>query len=168
MSDAVATPGPRLAREYETVVILRSETDDDGVEKINTRVAGVIEKNGGGLVTVDVWGKKKLAYPIKHDVKGVYCYFKYLAESKMVAELERNLRMWDEILKYQTVRVEDDVDFAAKMATVLPEHVTLRKKVADADDIPATPVPGFEEDDEEEFDPIADLAPDVDLGRDKE
>ena len=166
MAEAVATPGVRLAREYETVVILRSDTDDDGVEKINTRVANVIEKNTGGLVQVDVWGKKKLAYPIKHDAKGVYCYFKYLAESKLVAELERNLRMWDEILKYQTVRLADDVDFSVKMATVLPEHVQLRKKVADADEAPAPPLPGFEEE-EEEFDPIADLAPDADVG-DKE
>ncbi|HEV8323444.1 MAG TPA: 30S ribosomal protein S6 [Myxococcota bacterium] len=166
MSEAVATPGTRLAREYETVVILKSDTDDDGVEKANTRLAAVIEKNAGGLVAVDVWGKKKLAYPIKHDVKGVYCYFKYLGESKLVAEVERNLRMWDDVLKYQTVRIADDVDYAAKMATVLPEHVQLRKKVADADEVPAAPLPGFEEE-EEEFDPLADV-PDADIGGDKE
>lgn len=102
-------PGTRL-REYETIFILRPDSDQEGIGKVNVRVRGIIEKMGGKLIKVDNWGKRKLAYEIDKQLKGIYVYFRYLGGSGVVEEIERNLRLLDACIKYQTVKVDADID----------------------------------------------------------
>jgi small subunit ribosomal protein S6 len=98
------------AREYETIYVLRPDVAKDSQEKINQRIGEAVSREGGKLTTVENWGRRQLAYAVKKAKRGVYVYVKYVGGGAAVAEVERNLRMLDDVLKYQTVQVNDDVD----------------------------------------------------------
>lgn len=105
---------PNTAREYETTYVLRPNTANDGVAEVNTRVRGIIEGMGGKIIKVDNWGKRRLAYEVRKERKGIYLYWLYLATPGVVDEVERNLRMLDGVVRYLTVKVDDNVDVGAR------------------------------------------------------
>lgn len=146
---------PGTQREYETIFILRPETNQEGITQVNTRVRGVIDGLGGRPLKLDNWGKRKLAYEIKKQLKGIYMYWRFLGSTGLVEEIERNLRMIDSVIRYYTVRVDEDVvpdtrpvgvddESFAKAASTVPDEEEL-----------VTGAARFrgEEDDDDEFDP---------------
>lgn len=106
-------PGTKL-REYETIFLLRPDLAEDLVDKIVERLRGIVQRDGGKVIKVENWGKKKVAYEVKKHLRAIYVRFVYLGNTHMVAEFERNLRMTDDVLKYQSVKLADDVDAAAR------------------------------------------------------
>ncbi|XXT17344.1 30S ribosomal protein S6 [Sorangium sp. So ce429] len=123
MSRQVTAPG--RAREYETIYILRPDIDADGAEKIGARLAEVVGREAGRLTKVETWGRRRLAYDIAKHRRGVYVYLKYLGGGKVVSEIERNLRLFDGVLKYQTVLVRNDVE--AQGVTIADEDVKFER-----------------------------------------
>jgi len=105
-----AATAPNRAREYETIYILRPDIDADSAERIGSRIADVVGRESGRLTKVESWGRRRLAYDIGKQRRGVYIYLKYLGGGKVVSEVERNLRLADGVLKYQTVLVRSDVE----------------------------------------------------------
>jgi small subunit ribosomal protein S6 len=101
---------PGTKREYETIFILRPEASTENIQEVNARVRRIIEGGGGRLIRLENWGKRKLAYEIRNELKGIYLYWLYLGASDLVAEVERNLRMLDVVIRYNTVRVDQDVN----------------------------------------------------------
>jgi small subunit ribosomal protein S6 len=108
MSRAATAPG--RAREYETIYILRPDIDADSAEKVGGRLAEVVGREKGKLTKVELWGRRRLAYDIAKHRRGVYVYLRYLGTGRVVDEIERNLRLADGVLKYQTVLVRGDVE----------------------------------------------------------
>src|SRR6478735_2332657 len=106
------TPG--TSREYETIYILRPNTPNDGVAEVNTRIRTIIESMGGKVLKVDNWGKRRLAYEVAKERKGIYLYWQYLAQPGVVEETERNLRMLDSVIRYLTTKVDENIDVAAR------------------------------------------------------
>ncbi len=98
------------AKEYETIYILRSDVDADTAEKVQGRVTEVVDKSKGKLVKVEAWGRRRLAYPVAKQKKGVYVYVKYVGFGDLVTEIERNLKLQDAVLKFQTVLLKEHVD----------------------------------------------------------
>ncbi|XXX74717.1 30S ribosomal protein S6 [Sorangium sp. So ce134] len=123
MSRQVTAPG--RAREYETIYILRPDIDADGAERIGSRLAEVVTREAGRLTKVETWGRRRLAYDIAKHRRGVYVYLKYLGGGKVVSEVERNLRLADGVLKYQTVLVRNDVEVQG--LTVADEDVKFER-----------------------------------------
>ncbi len=121
MASTAAAPVTRWAREYETIYILRPDVSNDAAEKIVERVKDVIARLDGTLTKLDNWGKRKLAYPIQKNTRGLFVYLKYVGFNDLVAELERNLRLLDEVVRFQTVLLEEDIDPAS--VSVDPEEV---------------------------------------------
>jgi len=105
---------PNTSREYETIYILRPNTPNEGVAEVNARIRGVIEGMGGKVIKVDNWGKRRLAYEVAKERKGIYLYWLYLAQPGVVEETERNLRMLDSVIRYLTVKVDDNIDVTAR------------------------------------------------------
>ncbi len=101
--------GTRL-REYETIFLLKPDLAEDLVEKIVERFKGVVNRDSGKMIKVENWGKKKTAFEVKKNLRAIFIRFLYLGDFKMVAEFERNLRMTDDVLKYQSVKLSDNVD----------------------------------------------------------
>src|SRR5947209_12917129 len=110
---AQIAPGTKL-REYETIFLLRPDLAEDLVDKIVERLRGIVHRDGGKVIKVENWGKKKVAYEVRRNLRAVYLRFLYLGTTKMVAEFERNLRMTDDVMKYQSVKIAEDVDAAAR------------------------------------------------------
>ena len=113
------------SKEYETIYILRSDVDADTADKVQGRVAEVVGRDNGKLVKVESWGRRKLAYPVGKQKKGVYIYVKYVGKGGLVSELERNLKLQDSVLKFQTVLTNEEVDVAA--VTVDPAEVKFER-----------------------------------------
>jgi small subunit ribosomal protein S6 len=127
-------PPGTILREYETIFILRPDTEQEGIGKVNVRVRGIIEKMGGKLIKVDNWGKRKLAYEIDKQLKGIYVYFLYLGTTGLVEEIERNLRLLDACIKYQTVKVDSEVDPNARPSEVDEVAFAAAAQAAEAED----------------------------------
>ena len=109
---------PNTSREYETTYILRPNTPNEGVAEVNTRIKGVIEGMGGKIIKVDNWGKRRLAYEVAKERKGIYIYWQYLANPGVVEETERNLRMLDNVIRYLTVKIDENVDVTARPSEI--------------------------------------------------
>jgi small subunit ribosomal protein S6 len=105
-------------REYESVVILRPDTSKTQISELIGRMQKVFDDRGGRLTKIDSWGMRVLAYPIKHLRKGIYLYWRYIGGSDMVAEFERLLRLSDRIVRFYTVRVDEDIDPEARPSEV--------------------------------------------------
>lgn len=118
---AAAVALPHRVREYETIYVLRPDVTRDSQERIATRLSEVVTRENGKLTTLENWGRRQLAYTVSKFRRGVYVYVRYLGGGALVAEVERNLRMLDDVLKYQTVQVAQDIDLQA--VEVRPESV---------------------------------------------
>jgi small subunit ribosomal protein S6 len=125
-SAPVAVPQKRHhAREYETIYILRSDVDAEAAERVQARVSDALGREQGKLVKVEAWGRRKLAYPLGKQRRGVYVYLKYVGGGGLVAEVERNLKLQDSVIKFMTVQSRDDIDLDALQ--IDPEETTLGK-----------------------------------------
>lgn len=99
-----------IAREYETVYILKPETPDEGVAKVLEKVTKAIERSKGLLLGADNWGKKKLAYDIQKNGRGVIVQVGYAGLGTIVNEVERELRLDDTVVRHFTVKLAEAVD----------------------------------------------------------
>jgi small subunit ribosomal protein S6 len=106
-------PGTML-REYETIFLIRPDLAEDLVDKIVERMRGIVQRDGGKVIKVENWGKKKTAYEVKKHLRAIFIRFDYLGGPGAVAEFERNLRMTDDVLKYQSVKLAEAVDPATR------------------------------------------------------
>lgn len=109
---------PGRKREYETIYILRPDTANDAIAGINQKVRGLIESAGGRLLKVQNWGRRKLAYAVQKQVRGVYVFFNYLADAGVSEEVERQLRHSDIVIRYYTVKAAENVDPATRISEV--------------------------------------------------
>ena len=95
--------------EYETTMVFRPDISGDaiesGLDKLRTRV----EKDGK-LLAINHWGKKRLAYEIQKHTRGVYVHAQYLGGGSLVAGLERDLRLSEQVLRFLTVKVQEKVN----------------------------------------------------------
>jgi small subunit ribosomal protein S6 len=112
-------------REYETIYIMRPASEDDQKMQAADRLKGIIENEGGHILSFDDWGVRRLSYRIKDPVEnaryyeqGLYQYLRFLAPNHVVAEIERNLGILDTVLKYMTVKIEEDLIPAERLSRV--------------------------------------------------
>lgn len=92
--------------KYESVVIISPVVEEEGIKNLITKFSDIIN-NEGKVESVEEMGKRKLAYEIKKFQEGFYVLFNFEAKPTLVAELERNYRITDEIIKFIVVRKED-------------------------------------------------------------
>lgn len=128
-------------RTYEVMYIVNPETASDRIEKLNDAVGKLIEKEGGSVVKVDNIGLKDLAYPIEKKQQGHYVLFEIEGTGQEIAELERRMRVNDMIMRYITVRVDEDRKKAdaitAKKEARAAKRAAFRPAPAEAEEAPA-------------------------------
>ena len=110
-------------RKYETFFIVDPELTEEAYTLVGDKLKGIVETNGGTVLTYNPWGKKKLAYPVKKRNQGLYILTEYAGGPELVAELERNMRLDERVLKFITVKLEDRFD---------PEKEEARKRAAES------------------------------------
>ncbi|MCX7959205.1 MAG: 30S ribosomal protein S6 [Deltaproteobacteria bacterium] len=103
-----------MIREYETLYIVSPELDKSGIENLNSKFKSIVQENGGKVIKLTRWGRRDLAYKIKKYNHGFYVHLNYFGEGKTVDELQRNLRLNENILRYITVRLSEEADINSK------------------------------------------------------
>ena len=124
----------KLAREYELVYILQPNVQPDEAERIATRITDIVTRLGGKITKVDQWGRRKLAYQIQKVTRGVFVCVRMVGFGDLVAEIERNLRNADSVMRFQTVRREGT--FELESLTIDPEETKFTRIDAPPTDEP--------------------------------
>lgn len=114
-------------RTYETTVIINAALDDAQVEGVLTRISETITKNGGSIIALNKWGRKRLAYQISKKTNGYYVNIEFTAPAALIATLERSYQLDEMVLRYLTI--------------VLSSNALAAKKAAAAAAVPAEEAP---------------------------
>jgi small subunit ribosomal protein S6 len=96
-------------RDYEVLYIVRADLDDEKVQDIVKRVGTLIEKSGGTVERTNLWGKRKLAYEVKHQKEGSYVLQDFEIGPERIPELESALKITEEVLRHLIVRKPEKV-----------------------------------------------------------
>jgi len=110
-------------REYEVLYIVRADLDDDKVQEAVKRVNTLIERSGGTIERTNLWGKRKLAYEVKHQKDGSYVLQDFQLDPVRVPELESALKITEEVLRHLIVRKPEKAAPVTAVAPPPPEVV---------------------------------------------
>ena len=100
-------------RQYEILFIVSPNSSTDELKDVATKFQNVITGMEGVVTSYDEQGKTRLAYDVKKENKGYYVLMEFVGSADIVAEVERNMRLDDRVLKYLTVKLTDQVDPAS-------------------------------------------------------
>ena len=94
-------------RTYEVIFIVDPDTADDEVMQLSEGVQKIITGQGGNITKTEMMGKRQLAYEINHKRNGTYVLLEVEGSGAEIAEVERRMRVNDQILRYMTIRVDE-------------------------------------------------------------
>jgi len=93
---------------YETIFILHPDLTDEDVDAAKTRVQEAITATGGRIYRREHWGKKRLAYTVAKQQRGIYLLIQYIGTAQTIADLERMFRLDEAFIKFLTIRLKQD------------------------------------------------------------
>jgi small subunit ribosomal protein S6 len=103
-------------RLYDLIFIVRPATPEDEIKKVLSAIEHTCAEKGGKIEKAEQWGTRKLAYRVAKHREGIYFYQQIrTAHSELIAELERRLRVQDVVIKYLTVRLDEDLKRQKKL-----------------------------------------------------
>ena len=92
--------------KYELVLVVNSKIEDDARAAVVDKSKAYVERFGGTVTEVEDWGKRKLAYEIQHMKEGFYYFIQFESDAACPAEVERRVRIMENVLRYLVVRKE--------------------------------------------------------------
>lgn len=92
-----------MMKHYESVVIINAALDDEHINSTVESFSNIIKDNGGEIVDLDLWGRKRLAYPIKKSKSGYYAIYRFTSNPEAIAKLERMYRLDENVIRYLTI-----------------------------------------------------------------
>ena len=132
-------------KRYEVIVIVKTDLTEEEITAIMERSSNIITERKGVIAKAEKWGKRRLAYEINKQKDGFYFYIDYAGDGSIVAEMERNFRIDDRILKFMTVTKEGAITregMDAEVAVVEVKRTQIRietdNKAATGDEKPAS------------------------------
>ena len=94
-------------RAYELMLIADGDLEESAVAKFINQVTAQVESTGGRVATTDKWGKRRFAYEINHKWEGIYVVLEIVTEASNLDDLERMLRIADEVVRHKLIRLPD-------------------------------------------------------------
>jgi len=94
-------------RGYELITIISPEIDEEGLSQTIDKLDKSIVERDGVVDEINKWGRRKLAYPVKKFMEADYILTRFKLEPKLVKEVEKDIKGWEEVLRYLVVQVED-------------------------------------------------------------
>ena len=94
-------------RNYQSVLILKPDLDEAQVEESVNKITAILKKFGGSILKLDKWGKKRLSYRVRKNKFGFYLNIYHTCEPDGVPNLEKEYQLYDLIIKYMVIRLED-------------------------------------------------------------
>jgi small subunit ribosomal protein S6 len=96
------------SRQYELVYILPPDSSDQVVADLHTQIEGVVSRMNGQIEKHDPWGRKRLAYEIGHNKEGFYVLEVINGGGELMKELDRRLKVMDQVIRHMIVRVDEE------------------------------------------------------------
>ena len=122
-------------RDYEILYIVRADLEDDKVQDVVKRVNTLIERSGGAAEQTSLWGKRKLAYEVKHQKEGSYVLQDFKIAPDRVPELEAALKITEEVLRHLIVRKPEKA-VPAPVVPPPPAEVVLEPIAVESETVP--------------------------------
>ncbi len=97
-----------LLRSYQSVLIIKPDIEETRVNDVVEEIEGFIKSNGGAILKIEKWGKKRLAYRVKKNRFGIYLNLYHTLEPSGVVPLEKKYKLFDLIIKFMVVSLADD------------------------------------------------------------
>ncbi len=96
-------------RRYETIFITHPDLTEEELSELKEKIHSILAQLKGDSIKLDDWGVKKLTFEVRKNSRGRYFLLDYVAGKDLIRELERNLRLNDRVLRFQTVRTSDQI-----------------------------------------------------------
>lgn len=100
-----------MTNTYEMMFVLRPDFTQEQVNGQMRKYRDLLKANGAEKVSIQVWGKRRLAFPIKKFQEGIYILTHYTGDGSQVALVERDMRLGEDILRYLTIKLDEDFEF---------------------------------------------------------
>jgi small subunit ribosomal protein S6 len=113
---------------YEIGFIITPDASEEEVKKIVESISSTIKKAKGVIESIDEWGRKKMAYPIKKNLEGNYVFIQTEVDGAVIADLERRLKQIEKVLRFITLRLDDKLKKANKLTKRWQKIEQFRKK----------------------------------------
>jgi len=126
---------------YETLFVVKPTLTEEEIAATITKVKDILAKEGAELVATDDMGMRKLAYPVEKHARGYYTVLFYKAEGTVIKELERNLKISEDVIKFLSVKYSKNKELAQfdKLVAAANKNATPAPEAAPATE--ATPAP---------------------------
>ena len=118
-----------MNRKYELVYIASPDATDEQVTELHTQVEGIAQRMGGKIDKTDNWGRRRLAYEIGPHKEGTYVLHLITGTGELMKELDRRLRVNDQVIRHLTVRVDEE-NRIIERARTLRKEASQRRRVA--------------------------------------
>jgi small subunit ribosomal protein S6 len=129
-------------RYYDLVFIVRPATPEEEIKKVLTVIEHTVAEKGGKIEKTEQWGTRKLAYRVAKHREGIYVHQEIrTTHGELIAELERRLRVQDNVIKYQTVRLDEDLKRQKKLSQKREKRAARRPRRTTPAPAPAAPAP---------------------------
>jgi len=125
-------------RIYEELFIVRPDLPEEQIDQLIEQLTNLIASQGGNVDKSDKWGVRKLAYRVEKRTEGFYVLLQFTAKPETVKELERRLRVTDEVMKFLTVRIDE------RLKKIEKRKKARAKRAARKPPAPAVPAPSLE------------------------
>jgi small subunit ribosomal protein S6 len=119
--------------KYEHVVIARQDISPQQAEALNEQMKALIEENGGHIAKIEYWGLRNLTYRIKKNRKGHYSLYAIDAPAPAVKEMERQMSLNEDVLRYMTLRMDE---LNLELSPILARRERERERERRFDDVP--------------------------------
>lgn len=127
------------ARQYELVYIMPPDVTEQQVADQHTQIESIVTRFGGSILNTETWGRRKLQYDIARQKEGFYVLEYFTGPGEMVKELDRRLKVVDQVIRHLVVRVDEELRVAERRKEERKAAVTARRV---ARGLPPEPAPG--------------------------
>lgn len=124
-------------RIYEELFIIDPDATDEEIDAVIAQIEEVVTGAGGAIDKVEKWGIRKLTYRINKRGEGVYVLVRFSAAAEVVREIERRLRVHEQVMKYITVRIDEKLKWLEKRKKIREKRAARRPTPAAAAPAPA-------------------------------
>lgn len=145
-----------MRRDYELGFILDPEVNEEQSNAIIERIQQIVNNHDGEVVRVSQWGRRRLAYPIRHKRDGFYVFFDMILTPETVSELDRNMRVTEEVLRHIIIRRDPKIvqqEREARAAQAAQAQSAPAEAVSPAEAVGEEAVPAAAEDEVPELSP---------------
>jgi small subunit ribosomal protein S6 len=130
-------------RQYDLIFILRPDTPEPDIDKVIATIEHTASEKGGKIEKTEKWGRKRMAYVVKRFREGYYVYMVLRSnQGEVVKELERRLKVSDPVIKYLTVRLDEELKRQDKLKKHRERRAARRPRKAVPAAIPSVPASG--------------------------